>query len=238
MQDTTAIEFLSFEWIRNFSITILLIFIYFFTLSKINKKNVINLLKASGLIVLFFTAINHILLIYSGNWSIKGEHLPLHLCSVSALICCVIFFIEKKQFLFEFLFYCGIIGGIISIMTPQITIYNDNYFYYFMFYFKHASIISIPFAMMYFQDMKLTKYSWLKTFGGLQILLIIVTPINNIIGSNYMYVAKPPIAKNPLILGTGKETILGLPDYVFGFEIILLLFLLLFYFIFKPRKTT
>ena len=61
-------------------------------------------------------------------------------------------------------------------------------------------------------------------------------PVNAALGSNYLYVAKPPIVKNPLILGTGENTILGLPDYVFGFEIILLILLLIFYIIFKPRK--
>jgi hypothetical integral membrane protein (TIGR02206 family) len=177
----------------------------------------------------------HIILLSSGSWTLK-EDLPLHLCSVSAIICCIIFFVKKKQFLFEFLFYCGIIGGFISILTPQITLYDGNYFFYIMFYFKHASIIIIPIAIMYRMKMQLRKYSWLKTFGGINILLAIVMPVNAALGSNYLYVAKPPIAKNPLILGTGENTILGLPDYVFGFEIILLILLLVFYLIFKPRK--
>ena len=177
----------------------------------------------------------HIILASSGSWTLK-EDLPLHLCSVSAFICCIIFFVKKKQFLFEFLFYCGIIGGLVSILTPQITLYNDNYFFYVMFYFKHASIIVIPLVIMYRLKMKLGKYSWLKAFGGINVLLAIVMPVNSMLGSNYLYVAEPPIVKNFLILGTGEKTILGLPDYVFGFEVELLILLFLFYMIFKPRK--
>jgi hypothetical integral membrane protein (TIGR02206 family) len=177
----------------------------------------------------------HIILILNDLWTFK-EDLPLHLCSVSALICCLIFFVKKKQYLFEFVFYCGIIGGLMAILTPQITLYDGNYFFYIMFYFKHASIIIIPLLLMYKLKMKLSKYSWLKTFGGINILLAIVMPVNAALGSNYLYVAEPPIAKNPLILGTGENTILGLPDYVFGFEIILLLLLVLFYLIFKPKN--
>jgi uncharacterized membrane protein YwaF len=60
-------------------------------------------------------------------------------------------------------------------------------------------------------------------------------PLNALIGSNYFYVATPPEVNNPLIiLGEGK--ILGLPDYVFYWEIILIIIVVLFYSIFKKRK--
>ena len=235
MDTPFAIEFLSEEWIRNMSITIFLASLYFYLSFRVKNQNIQIFLKSSSLIIIGMTFAYHIILVSSGAWTLK-EDLPLHLCSVSAIICSVIFFVKKKQFLFEFLFYCGIIGGLVSILTPQITLYNDNYFFYIMFYFKHASIITIPLVIMYRMKMKLGKYSWLKTFGGINILLAIVMPVNSVLGSNYLYVAKPPIVKNFLILGTGEKTILGLPDYVFGFEIELLILLLMFYLIFKPKK--
>jgi hypothetical integral membrane protein (TIGR02206 family) len=235
MDTPFAIEFLSEEWIRNISITMFLASLYFYLSYRVKNQNMQIFLKSSSLIIIGMTFAYHIILGSSGAWTLK-EDLPLHLCSVSAIICSVIFFVKKKQFLFEFLFYCGIIGGLVSILTPQITLYNDNYFFYIMFYFKHASIIIIPLVIMYRMKMKLGKYSWLKTFGGINILLAIVMPVNSLLGSNYLYVAKPPIVKNFLILGTGEKTILGLPDYVFGFEIELLILLLMFYLIFKPKK--
>jgi|TARA_B110000967_G_scaffold29445_1_gene27594 hypothetical integral membrane protein (TIGR02206 family) len=235
MDTPFAIEFLSEEWIRNISITMFLASLYFYLSYRVKNQNMQIFLKSSSLIIIGMTFAYHIILGSSGAWTLK-EDLPLHLCSVSAIICSVIFFVKKKQFLFEFLFYCGIIGGLVSILTPQITLYNDNYFFYIMFYFKHASIITIPLVIMYRMKMKLGKYSWLKTFGGINILLAIVMPVNSVLGSNYLYVAKPPIVKNFLILGTGEKTILGLPDYVFGFEIELLILLLMFYLIFKPKK--
>tara|TARA_B110000240_G_scaffold24930_1_gene25419 strand:+ start:997 stop:1704 length:708 start_codon:yes stop_codon:yes gene_type:complete len=235
MDTPFAIEFLSEEWIRNISITMFLASLYFYLSYRVKNQNIQIFLKSSSLIIIGMTFTYHIILGSSGAWTLK-EDLPLHLCSVSAIICSVIFLTKKKQFLFEFLFYCGIIGGLVSILTPQITLYNDNYFFYIMFYFKHASIIIIPLVIMYRMKMKLGKYSWLKTFGGINILLAIVMPVNSLLGSNYLYVAKPPIVKNFLILGTGEKTILGLPDYVFGFEIELLILLLMFYLIFKPKK--
>ena len=235
MHKIFAIEFLSQQWIINMSITIFISCLYFYMSYRVKNQKLELFLKSSSIIIFGMTLAYHIILASSGSWTLK-EDLPLHLCSVSAFICCIIFFVKKKQFLFEFLFYCGIIGGLVSILTPQITLYNDNYFFYVMFYFKHASIIVIPLVIMYRLKMKLGKYSWLKAFGGINVLLAIVMPVNSMLGSNYLYVAEPPIVKNFLILGTGEKTILGLPDYVFGFEVELLILLFLFYMIFKPRK--
>ena len=235
MHKIFAIEFLSQQWIINMSITIFFTCLYFYMSYRVENQKLELFLKSSSIIIFGMTLTYHIILASSGSWTLK-EDLPLHLCSVSAFICCIIFFVKKKQFLFEFLFYCGVIGGLVSILTPQITLYNDNYFFYVMFYFKHASIIVIPLVIMYRLKMKLGKYSWLKAFGGINVLLAIVMPVNSMLGSNYLYVAEPPIVKNFLILGTGEKTILGLPDYVFGFEVELLILLLLFYMIFKPRK--
>ena len=235
MHKIFAIEFLSQQWIINMSITIFISCLYFYMSYRVKNQKLELFLKSSSIIIFGMTLAYHIILASSGSWTLK-EDLPLHLCSVSAFICCIIFFVKKKQFLFEFLFYCGVIGGLVSILTPQITLYNDNYFFYVMFYFKHASIIVIPLVIMYRLKMKLGKYSWLKAFGGINVLLAIVMPVNSMLGSNYLYVAEPPIVKNFLILGTGEKTILGLPDYVFGFEVELLILLFLFYMIFKPRK--
>ena len=37
---------------------------------------------------------------------------------------------NKRQFLFEFLFYCGIIGGIQAIFTPLLDDYGGYNFFY------------------------------------------------------------------------------------------------------------
>tara|TARA_B100001142_G_C14179519_1_gene595589 strand:- start:211 stop:933 length:723 start_codon:yes stop_codon:yes gene_type:complete len=232
---TFAIEFMSNDWIRNASITVLISSIYFYFIYNLEKNKITKALKISALVIFTMTIVYHVILILNNLWTLK-EDLPLHLCSVSALICCLIFFVNKKQYLFEFVFYCGIIGGTMAVLTPQITLYDGNYFFYIMFYFKHASIIVIPLLLMYKLKMNLSRYSWLRVFAAINILLVIVTPVNAALGSNYLYVAEPPIAKNPLILGTGENTILGLPDYVFGFEIIILLLLFLFYLIFKSKN--
>ena len=233
MDTTIVIHFLSNDWIKNMTITVFFMLSYFFIGFKIRDKHVITFMKISSLLVLLMTLSNHIILLINDSWTLKSN-LPIHLCSVSALICCFIGFTKKNQLLFEFLFYAGIIGGLLSILTPQITLYNEYYFFYIMFYFKHASIIAIPLFMRYGLKMKLTKFSWLRVFGLVNLLLLFVLPINALIDSNYLYVSRPPMVNNPLII-EDLNKVFGIPTYVFYWEIILIVLVILFYYVFRHK---
>ena len=233
MDTTIVIDFLSNDWIKNMTITVFFMLCYFFIGFKIKDKHIKTFMKISSLLVLFMTLSNHIILLINDSWTLKSN-LPIHLCSVSALICCFIGFTKKNQLLFEFLFYAGIIGGLLSILTPQITLYNEYYFFYIMFYFKHASIIAIPLFMRYGLNMKLTKFSWLKVFGLVNLLLLFVLPINALIDSNYLYVSRPPMVNNPLII-EDLNKVFGIPTYVFYWEIILIILVILFYYVFRHK---
>ncbi|MAJ12858.1 MAG: TIGR02206 family membrane protein [Flavobacteriales bacterium] len=233
MDTTIVIDFLSNDWIKNMTITVFFMLCYFFIGFKIKDKHIKTFMKISSLLVLFMTLSNHIILLINDSWTLKSN-LPIHLCSVSALICCFIGFTKKNQLLFEFLFYAGIIGGLLSILTPQITLYNEYYFFYIMFYFKHASIIAIPLFMRYGLNMKLTKFSWLKVFGLVNLLLLFVLPINALIDSNYLYVSRPPMVNNPLII-EDLNKVFGIPTYVFYWEIILIVLVILFYYVFRHK---
>ena len=82
--------------------------------------------------------------------------------------------------------------------------------------------------------MKLTEFSWLKTFGLVNLLLLFVLPINALIDSNYLYVSRPPMVNNPLII-EDLNKVFGIPTYVFYWEIILIVLCILFYYLFKHK---
>ena len=170
-----SIDFLSNNWSVTVGLCILLIFIILFVGKKISndKKELYAKLLSVSMIILFVT--NHILLMILGKWELSKE-LPVHLCSISGLICCFIMFIpkDKRQFLFEFLFYCGIIGGAQAIFTPLIDDYGGYSYFYFQFFFKHAMIIAFPIYLRNNLGMKLSKFSWLKTYFALNILMLIL----------------------------------------------------------------
>ena len=120
-----TIEFLGTEWILIVICVSVLIFLVLFIGNKISKNNKEMYAKILAYLMIAFFIINHVLLVIIDNWEASKE-LPLHLCSISGVICCVIMFlpVNKRQFLFEFLFYCGIIGGVQAILTPALEVYQ------------------------------------------------------------------------------------------------------------------
>ncbi len=225
-----TVEFLANKWMITVACVIGLIFIVLYAGHKISQKNKIKYAKFLAYIMIGFFIVNHLFLILLGKWELSKE-IPVHLCSISGLICCFIMFIpeKKRQFLFEFLFYCGIIGGIQAILTPLVDDYGGYKFFYIQFFFKHAMIIAFPIYLRNQLGMKLTKFSWIKTWIVLNILMFLLIPLNNLLGSNYMYVNSPPAVDNPLVIGEW-------PTYLYWWELFVLILILVVYLIGKPRN--
>lgn len=225
-----TIEFMSTNWMITVGCVIALIFTVLYIGHKIPQSKKEVYAKLLAYIMIGFFVINHTFLFILGKWELSKE-LPVHLCSISGLICCFIMFIpqNKRQFLFEFLFYCGIIGGIQAIFTPLLDDYGGYNFFYIQFFFKHAMIIAFPIFLRNNLGMKLTKFSWLKTYFTLNVLMIILIQLNNILGSNYMYVNVPPAVDNPMVIGEW-------PTYLYWWEIFVLILILLVFFIGKPKS--
>ena len=224
-----VIDLISIEGLRNFSITFILILFFLWSARFIELKNKIIFAKTISIITLIITVSNHIIDINNGNWDIY-ENLPLHLCSISNLIVCIILFIPKNQKLFEFLFYCGFWGGLMAILTAQINDYDGSLFKYIQYYTSHGTIIFMPLYMFYHLNYKLSKLSWLKLLLILNICMAIIIPINFKIGSNYMYLAEAPNIKNPLVYGDW-------PFYIINWEFIILILFYITYVIFSKQKT-
>ena len=215
------IDLISYEGIRNLLITSSVILMFLIIGRYINNSQKYLLAKTVSLITIFFTITNHVIDLNNGNWEIQ-EDLPLHLCSVSNLIVCFILFIPRNQKLFEFLFYCGFWGGLMAILTAQINDYDGSYFKYIQYYQSHGTIIMIPLFMLLHLDYKLSKFSWFKVLITLNIIMLIIMPLNFLIGSNYMYLSEAPNIKNPLVFGEW-------PFYILNWEFfILILFFLTF----------
>ena len=224
------IDLQSFEGVRNLLISSLVIVSILIIGRNLNKSYKLYLAKAICILAIILTCYGHIIDVINDNWKLH-EDLPLHLCSISNLITCIILFVPRNNKLFEFLFYCGFLGGLMAILTPQINYYDGGHFMYFEYYISHGIIILFPLYMFYHLEMKLSKLSWLKTFFILNILMVIIMPINYLIGSgsNYMYLAESPKIDNPLVFGDW-------PYYILNWEIIVLILFYFTYLIFTRKK--
>ena len=210
-----VVEFMSQEWITWSLFSLLFISTPLILARFLNKsqKRMISYIMGGLLIIDFFT--ENIGYIAAGTWDIQ-YNLPIQLCGISSLICCVLPFIKKKKKLFEFVYYTGIIGGVMAILTPQMNYFDGTIRYYLNFYVSHSLIIALPIFMFLHLDMRLPRLSWFKLWINLNILMAIIMPINFLLDSNYMYVNAPPEVDNPLVIGDW-------PYYIFLWEIFILI---------------
>lgn len=229
MPENYVIEFLSSEWIRNTSFTVLIILLYLLLGKFLKTKDKLKFAKIISIILIITTITGHSRNIINGYWNIS-ENLPLQLCGISNLIACLILFIPKNKTLFEFFYYAGIIGAIQAFLTPQINNFDGTNYEYVEYYISHGGILLLPIYMFNNLGYELRKFSWLKVLIYLNILLIFIMPLNFKINSNYMYLAYPPNVDNPLIIGEW-------PYYIIYWEIIIVIFTYTLYVISTRKKT-
>jgi len=215
------------EWVRNNLIALISMLSVLVVGRFLNKKQNTYVLYAMGLILVFSSIYSPLRSYSIGDWNTATD-LPLHLCGISGLICAILPFLKRKQILFDFVFYTGIIGGIMSMLTPQMNSYDGSQFAYLEYYVRHSIILVMPIYLLQNYGMELTKKSMMRTFIALNVLLAIIMPFNFYVGGNYMYLAEPPQVKNPLVIGEW-------PYYVLWFEVFMIALLLLLFYSSKIR---
>lgn len=218
---------MSDEWVRNNLTALTLILAVLVVGRFLNKKQNTYVLYFMGAVLVFSSFYNPLRSYLTGDWNTATD-LPLHLCGISGIICAVLPFLKRKQALFDFVFYTGIIGGIMSMLTPQMNSYDGSQFVYIEYYVRHSIILVMPIYLLQNYGMELSKKSMVNTFINLNILLAIIMPFNFYVGGNYMYLAEPPQVKNPLVIGQW-------PYYVLWFEVFIVLLLVLLYYLSKIR---
>jgi len=227
MGEDYVISYPSSEWFINTSLSVIYISSVLIIGSKLSKTNKLLFARSFACFLITFLILYHVGHLYYNTWVIN-KRLPLHLCAISHVISCVILFSPKKQYLFDVLFYCGVVGGLQAILTPLIDDYIGVKFFYFEYYISHSSIIAFPLYLFYVLKMKLSKFSWLKAFIFLNILMIFIMPLNFLIDSNYMYLSQPPAINHPLVSGNW-------PYYIIKWEFFVILLLYFTYLIFNSR---
>lgn len=215
------------EWVRNNLIALISMLSVLALGRFLNKKQNTYVLYVMGLILVFSSIYSPLRSYLIGDWNTATD-LPLHLCGISGLICAILPFLKRKQVLFDFVFYTGIIGGIMSMLTPQMNSYDGSQFAYLEYYVRHSIILVMPIYFLQNYGMELTKKSMIRTFIALNVLLAIIMPFNFYVGGNYMYLAEPPQVKNPLVIGEW-------PYYVLWFEVFMIVLLLVLFYSSKIR---
>jgi hypothetical integral membrane protein (TIGR02206 family) len=154
-----------------------------------------------------------------GYWNLQ-QNLPIHLCSITNILCIVLLF-NYKQWMAELVYYWGLAGGIQSLLTPEFTIGMGGYNFY-SYFINHGGLILVVAYMIVHYEFRPRPKSWLWTLGYMQIVVVVVGIINHFVHSNYMYLSHKPEVENPFVIGEW-------PYYILILEFVALLHFIVFY---------
>lgn len=179
--------------------------------------------------LLLFTEISFQLWnLWTGTWSVAYS-LPLQLCSISLLFC-VVMLATKCYGLYEITFFIGLGGAAQAMLTPELA-YPFPHFRFLHFFLAHAAILWACLYMTWVEGYRPRMRSIWKTMGFLNLLLLIILPINKWSGGNYMFVSHKP--QNPSLL----DYLGDYPWYLLSLEGVALAFFFLLYLPFARRKS-
>jgi len=204
------IQPMSTLWCIATAATLLSIATLTYLCSKMSRDRLNDLSKKLGYFVIVQIVFTNIyLFVVQNSWTLENN-LPLSLCRAS-IILSALALITKKKWLVIWASYLGISGGLISILTPDLS-YGMSAYTLFDYYFVHGIMIFIPILLIYLLGIKLDKLSAIKAFIYGNVMLMIIFPIDFLINANYMYLRVKPEVNNPLLVGQW-------PWYIIGFEI-------------------
>lgn len=143
----------------------------------------------AGLLVMNQIA-RHLWMVYHDRWSIQWD-LPLHLCSIVVWVSAYML-ITKSYQVFELVYFMGIAGAMQALLTPDAGTYGFGHFYLWQFFIAHGSIIIASAYMAIVEGYSPTWASIKKVFVWGNGYMVVVTVINLIIGSNYLYTLHKP----------------------------------------------
>ncbi len=172
--------------------------------------------------ILFFNEIAwHVWNVYVGKWTIQ-EHLPFHLCSI--LVWLGVFMLIKKDLrIYEFTYLLGIPGALQAMLTPDLGIYDFPHFRYYQTFISHGLIIISALYMTFVEGFRPTPRSLVRVIIGTNIYAAVITGLNFLINSNYLYTAHKPVTASLL------DVLPAWPWYLPILELLALFFIGLMY---------
>lgn len=207
-----------------FGIYIVLFFVFKNKIYNSPKEKMIRYIFAS---VLTVNLIILILIEYIGG----HVYLPFHLCSMSYILTIVLLFTNNKK-VWYFVFYTGIIGGIVSFAIPDLYHSGYNRYRFYEFVLAHGSIILVPIYYLTCYKWNVTKKITLISIGITNVLGFGMWPVNILLrntgildDANFMFSLGPP---------EDVESVFGAyPWHFFTFELVLLVTFFGLYYIAK-----
>ncbi len=149
----------------------------------------------------------------AGEWSVAYS-LPLHLCSISALLSAVML-VNKSYSLYELTYFWGLGGAVQALLTPDLGPYSFPHLLFYQFFLSHGAIVAACIFMTFVENYRPTHKSIWKTFTVTNLYALPVAAMNHLTGGNYLYMCEKPY--NPSLL----DYLGPWPWYLLSLELVL-----------------
>lgn len=134
-------------------------------------------------------------------WAHVLEHeLPLHFCAIMALLCFIALWWEPRWA--RSLVYFGVLSASVQgLLTPAIT-YGFPRVDFFIFFISHGLLMLAALSIPLLTDWKAKAKDPLRSVLLMNAYLVVIHPINLLLGSNYGYTTAAPSGSILETLGT------------------------------------
>lgn len=120
-----------------------------------------------------------------GQWTIQGM-LPLWLCSVTSWTMPLLL-IARSRLYYEWAYFMGIIGAVMALSTPDLTIYGFPHYRFIEFITLHGAILVAVFYMTVVEGFRPAWKSLPRVILIANLYWVFCAWVNSRIGSNYLY---------------------------------------------------
>lgn len=199
---TIGIEFKEWGIYHFIPISIIIIgvlLIYYFRNEIRDSKNEKYFRYTMGTIGILAEISLQIWKLSTGNYVLND--LPIGICSFSMYMSIYVMF--TKSFKVYEIAYFWAIGGVVSILFPDI-LYGPDRFRYYEYVIGHTSFFFMIMYMLFVHDFIPTFNSFKKSFLSLlALVLVFIIPFNNIFNTNFMYLLEPGDTPFEIFWGSG-----------------------------------
>ncbi len=182
-------------------------------------ENILGNLLLFGLIAhSFYYFWNH----FSRGTFTLNKYLPLHICNLAVYLLIMAFLAIKfnKYWQNKFatlVYYWGLVPAFLALIFPDLQSREIWNFEFIEFFWSHFLIVASCFYLLIFANL-IPKYKFVPLAVGILMAfgLILIFPLNLLLGSNYMYLNR--------LTGTGPMSLFPTPPLHLPFFAILLMF--------------
>ena len=184
-------------------ISLIVIIFLFITFLSYNEKIGIEddsktFLIALSILMIFLDLSEDIVRVFTGYYSINKD-LPLQLCSIGVYLAAYNL-LYRNQTIFNLIFYWGFVGATNAILTPDGDLFELRIFFFYSQAY-HAALIFAILWMIIKYDMRMEYKSIFQVVLYTNVIVGVITLINFVLDSNYMFLRIMPNSISPFLMG-------------------------------------